>query len=141
MVMHMRNSAKLADAGLLVLRLALGIVMMYHGAQKLFGAFGGNGLSQTLEMFQSGMGIPQWLGMLAVIAEFFGGLGIVVGLLTRIASFGVAVTMGVAAFVHFNKGDGWSKVEFPATLMAIAVCLMLTGAGAISLDAAFRKGK
>lgn len=134
------KNAKLADVGLLVLRLGLGAAMMYHGSQKLFGAFEGRGLSQTLEGFQPTQGIPQWLGMLAVIAEFFGGLGVVLGLLTRLASFGITCTMAVAAFVHFSKGDGWPKMEFPIALMCMAICLMCVGPGQIAADSLF-KGK
>lgn len=128
------DNPKYRDLGLLIIRLALAMVMMYHGCQKLFGWFGGNGLTATLQGFEKGFGIPPFLGILAVIAEFFGGLGLAVGLLTRIAAFGVAFTMGVAAWTHLSKGDPWTKVEFPLMLGLVAVGLLLTGAGQYALD-------
>lgn len=135
------DSPKVRDLGLLVIRLALAMVMMYHGSQKLFGLFGGNGLTATLSGFESGLGIPPWLGILAVISEFFGGLGIAVGLLTRVAAFGVIVTMGVAAWTHLSKGDPWNKVEFPLMLALVAVGILLTGAGSYGLDGKFGRTK
>lgn len=135
------DSPKVRDLGLLLIRLALAMVMMYHGSQKLFGLFGGSGLTATLSGFESGLGIPPWLGMLAVIGEFFGGLGIAVGLLTRIAAFGVAFTMGVAAWTHLSKGDPWNKAEFPLMLALVAVGILLTGAGSYGLDGKLGRAK
>ena len=135
----MADNQKLRDFGLLLIRVALAMVMIHHGAQKLFGLFGGKGLVATLEGFQAGMGIPQWLGMLAVIAEFFGGLGLAVGLLTRLAAFGVFVTMAVAAFTHIQKGDSFAGFEFPLALALVALGIMATGAGQFAVEAMFKK--
>src|SRR6266704_1851334 len=79
-----------------ILRMVLGIVFFAHGAQKLLGWFGGFGFSGTMRFFTGTMHIPAALAFLAIAAEFFGGLGLMLGLLTRIAAFGIGVTMLVA---------------------------------------------
>src|SRR4030088_918862 len=84
-----------------ILRLVLGVVFFAHGAQKMLGWFGGFGFSGTMGFFTGVMHIPAPLAFLAIVAEFFGGLGLIVGFLTRIAAFGIAVNMLVAiATVH-----------------------------------------
>src|SRR5437868_14742534 len=79
-----------------ILRLALGVVFFAHGAQKMLGWFGGFGYSGTMGFLTGGMHIPAPLAFLAIAAEFFGGLGLIFGLLTRIAAFGIAANMVVA---------------------------------------------
>lgn len=79
-----------------VLRLVLGLVFFAHGAQKLLGWFGGFGFFGTISFFTGTMHIPAPLAFLAIAAEFFGGLGLMLGFLTRIAAFGIGVTMLVA---------------------------------------------
>ena len=132
------------DFTLTIVRLVLGIVFFAHGAQKMLGWFGGYGFQGTMGFFTHS-GIPAPLAFLAICAEFFGGLGLIVGLLSRIAAFGIMVNMLVAiATVHrFNgffmnwfgnqKGEGYEY-----HLLAIALCLlvMIKGAGALSLDRA-----
>src|SRR5437588_12672274 len=81
---------------LTVLRLVLGVVFFAHGAQKMLGWFGGYGFSGTMGFFTHQMGIPAPLAFLAIAAEFFGGLGLILGFLTRVAAFGIAVNMVVA---------------------------------------------
>src|SRR5437773_551609 len=89
----------------LILRLVLGVVFFAHGAQKLLGWFGGPGFSGTMGMFTGYLHIPAPLAFLAIAAEFFGGLGLILGFLTRIAAFGIAVNMLVAiATVHHSYG-------------------------------------
>src|SRR5579871_7062163 len=84
-----------------VLRIILGVVFFAHGAQKLLGWFGGYGFTGTMGFFTHTMHIPAPLAFLAIVAEFFGGIGIILGFLTRIAAFGIAVNMLVAiAMVH-----------------------------------------
>src|ERR1700719_4962275 len=84
-----------------ILRLMLGIVFFAHGAQKMLGWFGGFGFSGTMGFFTGMMHIPAPLAFLAICAEFFGGLGLILGFLTRIAVFGIAVNMVIAiATVH-----------------------------------------
>jgi putative oxidoreductase len=132
------------DFTLTIVRLVLGIVFFAHGAQKMLGWFGGYGFQGTMGFFTHS-GIPAPLAFLAICAEFFGGLGLIVGLLSRIAAFGIMVNMLVAiATVHrFNgffmnwfgnqKGEGYEY-----HLLAVALCLvvMIKGAGALSLDRA-----
>lgn len=139
--------SRTVDAGLLILRVGVGLVLMYFGTQKLFGAFGGPGFSGTLEMFGTSMGIPKWLGVLAIFAEFFGGLGLIVGFLTRIAAFGTGVTMAVALAVNFSKSGGFtalakgsppqalSGIGFTFALTAASLAVLLMGPGDYSIDA------
>src|SRR5215470_5815205 len=94
-----------ADSATTLLRLVLGVVFFAHGAQKMLGWFGGFGFSGTMGFFTSAMHISAPLAFLAIAAEFFGGLGLILGFLTRIAAFGVAVNMLVAvAMVHAPNG-------------------------------------
>ena len=93
------------DLTLTVVRLVLGIVFFAHGAQKMLGWFGGYGFHGTMGFFTQQMGIPAPLAFLAICAEFFGGLGLIFGLLTRIAAFGIIVNMLVAIItVHHVNG-------------------------------------
>src|ERR1035438_762231 len=84
---------------LAIVRLVLGLVFFAHGTQKVFGWFGGGGFSATMGMFENYMHIPAPLALLAIMAEFLGGLGLIVGLLGRIAAFGIAFNMLVAVFL------------------------------------------
>ena len=131
------------DAALTVLRVVLGGVFFAHGAQKLLGWFGGPGLPGTMKGFTDYLHIPSPLALLAIAAEFFGGLALVAGLFTRLAAAGVAVNMVVAtALVHApfgsfmnwtgtQKGEGF---EYHLLALAAAAVLILRGAGALSLD-------
>ena len=125
------------------LRLVLGVVFFAHGAQKMLGWFGGPGFSGSMGMFTGYLHIPAPLAFLAIAAEFFGGLGLILGFLTRIAAFGIAMNMVVAiAMVHSSfgffmnwtgaqKGEGF---EFHLLVLAITAFLMMRGAGAFSVD-------
>src|ERR1700740_1131108 len=133
------------DAAITVLRVVLGIVFFAHGAQKMLGWFGGFGFSGTMNFFTGTMHIPAPFAFLAIAAEFFGGVGLVVGLLTRIAAFGIGVTMLVAivivhsAFGFFmnwfgtQRGEGY---EYALLVLAMTTFLMIRGAGAFSVDRA-----
>jgi putative oxidoreductase len=126
-----------------ILRVVLGIVFFAHGAQKMLGWFGGYGFTGTMGFFTGTMHIPAVFAFLAIAAEFFGGLGLIIGLLTRIAAFGIAVNMLVAIFkVHSQfglfmnwggtqKGEGF---EYHLLVLAMTVFLMFEGAGAASVD-------
>jgi len=128
-----------------ILRLALGVTFFAHGAQKMLGWFGGFGFSGTMGFFTGMMHIPAPLAFLAICAEFFGGFGLILGFLTRIAAFGIAANMVVAiaavhrAFGFFmnwagnQKGEGF---EFHLLVLAITAFLMIRGAGAFSVDRA-----
>src|SRR2546428_13461504 len=88
-----------------ILRLVLGVVFFAHGAQKMLGWFGGVGFSGTMGFFTGMMHIPMPLAFLAIAAEFFGGLGLILGFFTRIAALGIATNMGVAVgMVHKSFG-------------------------------------
>jgi len=89
------------DVDLAILRLVLGIVFFAHGAQKMLGWFGGYGFAGTMGFFTNMMHIPAVFAFLAIAAEFFGGRGLILGFLTRVAAFGILVNMVVAvAMVH-----------------------------------------
>ena len=128
----------------LILRLALGIVMFPHGAQKLLGWFGGYGFSGTIGFFTETLGIPALFAFLVIIAEFFGALALIVGLLTRIAALGVGVVMAVAATLHVSNGFfmNWTGqqqgegYEYHLLALGIAVAIVLNGAGRCSVDRA-----
>jgi putative oxidoreductase len=130
---------------LTVLRLALGVVFFAHGAQKVLGWYGGPGFSGTMQMFTGTMGIPALLAVLAIAAEFLGGLGLIAGFLGRIAAFGIIANMVVAIFmVHapFGFFMNWTGAQagegFEYHLLAIAIGLavLIRGSGALSVDLA-----
>jgi putative oxidoreductase len=135
------------DVTLTFMRLVLGVVFLAHGCQKLLGWFGGYGFSGTMGAFTH-MGMPAALAFLVIITEFFGGLGLIVGLLTRIAALGISGLMVGAIFmVHMangffmnwygtQKGEGY---EYHLLAIAIAATLLLRGAGAFSADRALSK--
>jgi putative oxidoreductase len=132
------------DVSLTTLRLVLGVVFLAHGAQKMLGWFGGYGFHGTMGAFTH-MGMPAALAFLIIATEFFGGLGLIVGFLTRIAALGVSGLMVGAVFmVHLQngffmnwmgtqKGEGY---EYHLLALAIAAALLLRGAGAYSVDRA-----
>ncbi len=133
------------SAAISILRLVLGVIFFAHGAQKMLGWFGGFGYTATMGFFTTGMHIPAPIAFLAIAAEFFGGIGLILGLLTRVAAFGITVNMLVAIFtVHLpfglfanwsgqQKGEGY---EFHLLVLAITTFLMIKGAGAFSADRA-----
>ena len=128
---------RLEPIALTLLRISTGIIMAAHGWEKL------QNLPATIEGFAS-MGIPKAAVYLAIAGELGGGLGLIVGLLTPIAAFGIFCTMAVAVIqVHlknclFAKDGGF---EYPLTLAMIALYFIMRGAGPISLDALFCKKK
>ena len=131
------------DVTLAIVRLVLGGVMFAHGAQKMLGWFGGYGFTGTMGFFES-LHIPAAFAFLAIAAEFFGGIGLLLGLLGRVAAFGITVNMLVAILtVHLPNGffmnwDGTQKGEgFEYHLLAIGLglALIVQGAGKWSLDA------
>ncbi|MBI1955262.1 MAG: DoxX family protein [Acidobacteria bacterium] len=133
----------------LILRVVLGIVIFPHGAQKALGWFGGGGLSGTMQFFAQ-MQIPAVFGALDIIAEFLGALGLIVGLLGRVAAFGIGCVMVVAVYrVHLPNGFfmNWSGqqpgegVEYHLLVLAIVIALLLKGSGALSLDRVLMRRK
>jgi putative oxidoreductase len=133
------------DFVLTIVRLVLGVTFFMHGAQKMLGWFGGYGFHATMGVFTQHMGISAPLAILAICAEFFGGLGLLVGLLSRIAALGIIVNMLVAiATVHHvngffmnwtgqQKGEGF---EYHLLAIALAIVVLIKGSGAVSIDRA-----
>src|ERR1041385_6864209 len=106
------NALSALDWGLLFLRIGLGVVFFAHGAQKVFGWFGGPGLAGTVGLMGQ-MGIPAPPAYIAAFTEFFGGLAVLLGVLTRLASLGLAINMLVAIFhVHLANGFFADKKGF-----------------------------
>ncbi len=122
----------------LALRIPIGIIFFAHGAQKLFGWFGGYGLNGVAGWMESiGLAPGMLMAILAGSAEMFGGLFLILGLLVRPSAFVLAITMLVAIFaVHFENGlfmsnDGY---EFGLALLAASISLLISGAGKLSID-------
>ena len=131
-----------------ILRLVLGVVFFAHGAQKMPWWFGGFGFSATMAMFTGMMHMPAPLAFLAIAAEFFGGLGLILGCLTGVAAFGIGINMLVAmvtvhgAFGLFMNWTGTQQgegFEYHLLVLAMAASLMIRGAGALSVDRALTR--
>jgi putative oxidoreductase len=128
--------------GLLILRLVIGLTLAAHGAQKLFGSFGGPGMTGwTGAMVRMRIRPATPWAWMSALAEFLGGIGLALGLLFPLPSAAIAGSMLVAvALVHLPKGFFVSKggYEFNLAIIAAVAALALTGPGAYSLDAALR---
>ena len=126
----MRSLDRLQPLALFVLRLVLGVIMIAHGSSKVFG-----GISHHVQMV-SGLGLPGWLAYFSAAAEFFGGILVIAGFLTRFAALAIAINMGVAIWkVHWKNGlMGDHGYQFPLALAAIAFALIFFGAGRIAFD-------
>jgi putative oxidoreductase len=133
---------------MLIVRLGAGIVFFAHGAQKVFGWFGGPGLKATIQTFQQYLKIPPAATVLSALLECFGGLALIVGLLVRPAALGLIVVMLMAVakvhgqhgfFINFSgtpgKGHGF---EFNFVLIMMLLAVLLAGAGVLSVDRALR---
>lgn len=129
-----------ASWGSLALRVPTGLIFAAHGAQKLFGWFGGHGLEGTAGWLDSiGLGPGLVMALLVGGAEFFGGLALVLGLLVRPFAAALAVAMAVAIFaVHIGHGLFMANngCEYALALLAVSVSLVVTGAGRASVDRA-----
>jgi len=134
----------------LMLRIPLGLIFMAHGSQKLLGLFGGKGLTATFAGFERDLGIPAIFTLLAIIAEFGGGFGILTGFLTRLSAAGISAVMLVAIYkIHWahgfflnmsclpGRGHG---IEYNIALLGIALYLMIAGGGRWCLDRLVFKG-
>lgn len=131
------------DYAITILRVVAGIVFFAHGSQKMLGWFGGYGFSGTMGFFTHQLGIPAPFAFLAICAEFFGGLGLIVGFLGRIAAFGIMCNMIVAVMmIHRHnglfmnwfgnqKGEGY---EYHLLAIAVMLAIIIEGSGAFSVD-------
>jgi putative oxidoreductase len=131
------------DPLLTVLRLTLGVIFLAHGAQQTLGLFGGYGFSATTNAFNNGMHIPAPLAFASIMAAFAGGMALILGFVSRLATLAIAVNMLVAIFmVHIQyglfmnwfgaqKGEGY---EYHLLAIAVALPIIVRGAGALSLD-------
>jgi putative oxidoreductase len=126
-----------------VLRLTLGIVFFPHGAQKLLGWFGGAGVSGTQAYFLDTLGMPPFLTLLVIVAEFFGSLALILGFVSRVAAAGIAVVMPGAVFMvnlpngffmNWSGAQAGEGIEFHRLVFGMIVVLLIRGAGALSLD-------
>ena len=128
----------------LLIRIPLGLIFIAHGSQKLFGLFGGSGLTATFRIFEEKTGIPPIFTLLVIIAEFGGGIGILTGFLTRFSSAGIAAVMAVAIYkvhwtygfflnVHNVPGRG-NGIEFTLALLGMALYLTVAGGGRWCID-------
>lgn len=121
----------------LVVRLGAGLFLLPHGAQKLFGWFGGYGVEATGQFFAAKLGLPPQLALVAGLVEFFGGLALALGFATRIAAGLIAGMMFVAVVsVHLPNGYFWTSggYEYPLMWGIIALTFVVRGGGRISID-------
>jgi len=135
------------DVSRTIMRVLLALVFLPHGAQKVFGWFGGYGFSGTMDFFVKN-GIPAALAFLAIMAESVGSVALFAGFFTRVAALGIAVNMIVCAlgnhvqngfFMNWfgqQKGEGF---EFHVLVLALAIALMIKGGGRWSLDGLLAK--
>lgn len=132
----MRYLDRLQPLALLVMRLALGIVMLAHGYQNLF-----RHLRDHMHLVTS-LGMPAWLGYISSFVEFFGAIFILAGLFTRPAAFAICIDLAIAIWkVHWRNGlMGPGGMEFPLALATLTFALILFGAGPIALDHVLRGG-
>jgi putative oxidoreductase len=120
-------------------RAATGLMLMPHGAQKLFGMFGGYGLTATGQFFQAKLGLPPQMALVTGLIEFFGGFLLALGLATRAAAALVVGMMAVAILqVHLARGYFWTDggYEYPLMWGILALSFVFRGGGRYSLDAA-----
>src|ERR1700722_13064309 len=126
-----------------IARIALGIIFFAHGAQKLLGWFSGPGLANSMRTFTEHLHLPSTLAFLVIAGEFFSGIGLIVGLFSRIAALVIALTMvGAIATVHLRFGLflNWlgtqegHGIEYHLLAIALALIVVVKGAGAFSLD-------
>ena len=134
----------------LVVRIPLGLIMMAHGSQKLLGIFGGQGLTGTFRTFEDRLHIPPIFTLLAIIAEFGGGFGVLTGFLTRLSALGISVVMLVAIYkVHLANGFFLNMyctaghghgIEYNVALLGMALYLAIAGGGQWCLDRVVFRG-
>lgn len=133
---------------LLISRLALGIVILPHGMQKALGSYGGYGFEATISFFQS-IGIPTFIGVLVILAEFVGAIGLILGLGTRFMAMSIFITLGGAMFISGHVANGFfmnwfgnqagEGMEYFILVLGLAAALMISGGGKFAADTAISK--
>ncbi len=132
----------------LIIRVTLGLVIFFHGAQKLFGWFGGHGFDGTMGFFTEKMGVPAVIAFLVIIGESFGALGLITGFLTRLSAAGIAcIMLGAVFMVHLPNGIfmNWTGqqagegFEYHLLALGLAIPLILYGGGRFSADQIIKK--
>lgn len=126
----------------LMIRIPLGLIFLAHGSQKLLGVFGGDGLTATFRIFEERFSLPPLFTLLAIIAEFGGGFGVLTGFLTRLSAAGITAVMMTAIYkVHWGHGfflaSTGQGLEYPLALLGMALYLLVAGGGAWCLDRLF----
>jgi putative oxidoreductase len=132
---HLHHNRHLVDLSLLLLRLVVGTVFVAHGSQLLFGAFGGPGITKAVESLKVG-----WVGYLVVIGQFFGGIGLILGFLTRFSAASLIVIMiGAIMRVHLPHGFFSQKggYEFNLALIGLLLPILLLGPGRFAIGHLF----
>jgi len=126
-----------------LLRLALGLVIFPHGAQKLLGWFGGAGPAATLGFLSGSLGIPPFLGALVIVTEFFGSLALILGAFSRLAALGIGTILVTAAamahapngfFMNWYGNQAGEGFEYHILGAALAFALVIMGSGTLSVD-------
>jgi putative oxidoreductase len=140
LVFPLSRTDQAGDIGLLLLRLTLGVVFFAHGAQKLFGSFGGGGVSGTGAFFeQSGLTPGEPLAVLAGSGELVGGILLALGLMSRLGAVAVGTSMVIAIVAVHLPGPLIGGFELPLALLAAAGVVLLGGPGRLSLDRLVRE--
>ena len=133
---------------LFFIRLSLGIVMFPHGAQKVFGWFGGTGFLETIEIFTAQLHFPLFIPILLMIIELIGSIGLIFGFLTRLCALGIGTSIAVCAYLNHlqngffmnwfgqQKGEGY---EYHILVVGMALALITDGGGFFSLDRKLQK--
>jgi putative oxidoreductase len=136
---NIKEDIKMLDVGLLLIRLVIGVLFIGHGAQKLFGWFGGYGLQGTGGWMESiGMKPGVTMALFAGLAELVGGILFAAGLLTALAGVMIAVTMGMAIVKVHGQNGLWvtqNGYEYNLTLLVVAIGIVLIGPGQYAVDA------
>jgi putative oxidoreductase len=141
---------KSTDLSLLIARITLGIVMFGHGAQKLFGWFGGYGFDGTMRYFTETVGLPYLISVLVILGESLGAIALVFGFLGRFMATSIFIIMiGAMAIGHLPNGfymnwfgnQAGEGIEFDLLIFGLSLVIMLSGSGAYSIDAFFGKKK
>ncbi|HVS00300.1 MAG TPA: DoxX family protein [Thermoanaerobaculia bacterium] len=129
--------------GMFIVRLALGIVIFPHGAQKLLGWFGGHGFAGAMKFLSGDLGLPAVIALLVIIAEFFGAIALIIGFLGRLGALGVlSVMLGAIFTIHYKlgffmnwygdkQGEGF---EYHLLAIGMALAVLIQGSGAFSID-------